>query len=252
MSLFQTIPVVMPPQWGLATGVVGDGNQAFGRSVGYVAAASTGNTNVRASTYVPQTSAAQRSLVSSSTLDAAAGAGAQTITIYYLNNSMVAKTDTVTLNGTTAVNTNQTDIQFIEKMVVATCGTDLINEGNITMMSGLAGAGSAMASINALDGSTFYAHHYVPAGVTCYISKNTGSGILAVGRSFLTQAGDPRTTSPKLQLGDIVVHLAGATEDHEYDCPLVVPGPNYILAVENPVTAVANNVAYASFDWIQD
>jgi hypothetical protein len=222
-----------------------------GHTTGYVAATSTGITNVRASTYVPQTSQGQRSLVSTSSLDTSSGIGAQKITINYLNNSLQLLQDTVTLNGTTAVNTNATDIQFVENMVVLTSGTDLTNEGTVSMMTGLAGAGTVMAAINAFDGATFYAHHYVPSGVTCYITKNTGSGTLAVGRSYLTVGGDPRTTAPKLQIGDIVVHLAGGTEDHEYDTPIVVVGPNYVLAVENPVSAVASNTAYASFDWMQ-
>jgi hypothetical protein len=231
---------------GLLPGVI------VGHSTGYVLAATAANTFVRASTYVPQTSQGQRSLVSSSALDTSGGAGAQTITINYLNSSMQLKQDVVTLNGTTAVNTNATDIQFLESMVVATCGTDRVNQGVVTMMTGLAGAGTAMASINATEGSTFYAHHYVPAGVTCYVTKATGSGTLAVGKSYLTTYGDPRTTTtPILQAGDIIVHLAGATEDHGYDTPMPIVGPNYILAAEFPVTAVSGNDAYASFDWFQ-
>ena len=244
-------PIVQSFPFAVATGSVAPGVIA-GRSVGYVTAATLNvTTNILASTYAQQASAAQRSLSSSSTLDTAAGTGARTITINYLNNSMVLKQDTVTLNGTTAVNTNATDIQFIESMVVATSGTDVTNDGAITMFTGTAGGGSAMAVINALDSSTFYAHHYVPAGVSCYIIKHTGCGTLAAGRTLMVHVGDPRSTNPTIQVGDIIIHLAGGSEDHQYEVPLVIAGPDRIIMRENPIATAAGNIAYASFDYVQ-
>jgi hypothetical protein len=253
MSVFGNLNTTMDPQWGFATGTLADGNQAFGRSVGYTAAA-TLNTivAVRGTTYTPQTTAAQRSLKSSSTSDATGGTGAITVTINYLNNSMQLKQDTVTLNGTTAVNTNATDIQFIESMVVATCGSNLANIGTISLYTTTAGGGTVWASIAAEDNTTFYAHHYVPAGVSCYVSKHTGAATLASGRTYLVSYGDPRSNNPIYQVGDIIIHLAGGSEDHEYSCPLIVAGPNWIVLRENPVASATNNEAYGSFDWIQD
>lgn len=226
---------------------------ATGRSVGYVAAVTLNTpTNIRATTYVPQTTAAQRSLLSSSASDATGGTGAITITINYLNSSMVLKQDTVTLNGLTAVNTNQTDIQFIESIVVATCGTNLANVGTITMMSGTAGGGSAMASIAIADNATFYAHHYVPTGVSCYVLKHTGVGTLAAGRSYMVRTGNPTLTGlPIIQIGDIIAHLTGGSEDHEYQVPLVVTGPDYIVMRTNPIASATGNLEYGSFDWVQ-
>lgn len=223
-----------------------------GRSIGYVAAATLNTpTNVRATLYTQQSSAAQRSIVSSSVSDTSAGIGAQTVTINYLNNSMSGLlSTTITLNGTTAVNTTATDIQFIESIVVTTCGSSLANVGTISLFSGIAGTGSAFASIVIGDNSTFYAHHYVPTGFNCYVMKHTGSGTLSSGRTYMVQMGDPRTVSPILQVGDIISHLAGGSEDHDYDVPLVVPGPNLIVARENPNASTSGNFAYASFDWM--
>jgi hypothetical protein len=234
-------------------GQVGDGTAVAGRVNGYVAATTVAIVAVRGSTYAPQTSAAQRSVKSSSASDAAAGTGAQSVLINYLDSNMVLKQDTVTLNGTTAVNTNATDVQFIESIVCVTSGTGLTNAGNIQLMTGLAGAGSVMAQINTGDTQTFYAHHYVPAGVTCYVLKFEGAGTLAVGRSFLHRTGDPRTpgTIPLTQVGDIVVHAAGFEEDHEYKVPLPVVGPDLIICKEFPIAANASNIAYASFDYVQ-
>jgi hypothetical protein len=225
---------------------------AAGRNVGYGSFVTAGASGaILGSTYAPQAAAAQRSIVSTSANDAAAGTGARTVLITYLNASMVLKTDTVTLNGTTAVNTNQTDIEFIESIVVATSGTDLLNDGSLNLMTGLAGAGSIMAQINASDATTYYAHHYIPAGVTCYMLKHTGSGTLAAGRVYPTHTGDPRTTAPLVQVGDTVLHLAGGSEDHEYKVPVPIPGPDRLVLRANPVSSVASNVEYASIDWVQ-
>lgn len=224
-----------------------------GRSVGYVVAA-TLNTPVavRATTFAQQSSQAQRSIVSTSASDAPAGTGALTVTINYLDSSMVSHSETVTLNGITAVNTVGTNIQFIESIVVATCGSNLANVGTINLMTATAGGGSIMAAIAISDNSTFYAHHYVPAGVTCFIRKHTGSGTLASGRSYMVVMGDPRATNlPILQAGDIIIHLAGGSEDHEYETPIVVTGPNLIVMRENPVATAAGNLAYTSMDWVQ-
>ena len=166
---------------------------------------------------------------------------------------MLLQQEVVTLNGTTAVNTVSTTIQFIESITVTTTGTGRVNAGTISLFTATGGGGSAFASIATGDNSTFYAHHYVPPGVSCYIIKHTGAASLAVGATFMTTAGDPRTTTtPIVQAGDIIVHLAGGTEDHEYEVPLVIPGPNFISMIETPVTSVASNKAYASFDWVQD
>jgi hypothetical protein len=223
-----------------------------GRSVGYVAAPTLNvPTAIRASTYVAQAAQGQRSLVSTSALDTAAGTGARSVTINYLNNAMQLKQDTVVLNGTVAVNTNAVDIEFIESLVVATSGTDLANDGTINLMTGVGGAGTVMSAIVALDNSTFYAHHYVPAGVSCYVNKHTGAATLAAGRTFLVRTGSPTVTGPTLQIGDIIIHLAGSTEDHDYETPLIVTGPDLIVMRENPTASAAGNLAYASFDWVQ-
>lgn len=253
MSVFGNIRIFMDEGWGLATGELSDPNSAFGRSIGYVAAATLNTVSaIRATTYTPQASAAQRSLKSSSVSDTAAGTGAQTVAVNYLDNTMTLQQEIVTLNGTTAVNMVSTTVQFIESMVVLTCGSNLANVGTISIFTTTGGGGSAFASIAIGDNATFYAHHYVPPGVSCYIIKHTGAGTLAAGRTYLVAFGDPRSNNPIQQSGDIILHLAGGTEDHEYEVPLVIPGPNYILMRENPTASATGNLAYASFDWIQD
>jgi|SRR5579885_701222 len=253
MSIFNNIQPTMDAQWGIATQQLGDGNQAFGRAQGYAPAATLNTiTVVAATTYTPQASGAQRSIKSTSASDNASGTGAQTVQINYLDSNMNLNSEVVTLNGTTAVNTVGTDIRFIESMIVMTCGSNLANVGIIELMTATAGGGSIWCSIAAGDNQTFLGHHYVPAGVTCYIGKHTGAATLAAGRTYMVAYGDPRSNNPIQQIGDIIIHLAGGTEDHEYSCPMAIVGPNWIRLRENPTASATNNEAYASFDWIQD
>src|SRR5579863_8235042 len=78
------------------------------------------------------TSAAQRSIASSSALDTSSGTGAQQVSyVYYDNNMNGPFTDTVTLNGTSAVNTNATNIMFLESASISQTGTDNTNDGTI-------------------------------------------------------------------------------------------------------------------------
>jgi hypothetical protein len=67
----------------------------------------------------------------------------------------------------------------------------------------------------------------------------------------MVRTGDPRAVLPIQQIGDIIIHLAGASEDHEYKVPLAVPGPDRIILRENPIVTTASNLAYASFDYVQ-
>src|SRR5579885_903292 len=118
MGLFDNSPVVLDGEWGVAFGLISSPTSVVGRAQGYVGTAATSGKVIRATTYTPQGTDAQRSIKSSSSSDSASGTGAQTIIINYLNTSFQLLTDTVTLNGTTAVNTNATDIAFIESMQV--------------------------------------------------------------------------------------------------------------------------------------
>ena len=120
-----------------------------------------------ASAYTEQSSNAQRSLVSSDATDASASTGARTVRITYYDASMVGPfTETVTMNGTTPVNTVATDICFIEKLEVVTAGSNGGNAGTISLMSATAGGGVTVGTIVVGDNETNWCHHYVPSGKT--------------------------------------------------------------------------------------
>ena len=171
---------------------------------GYVATSAATSVAVRASTYVPGSANAQRSLSSSSANDSSAGTGARTVKITYYDNVMAGPfTDTVTLNGVTAVNTAATNIRYIEKLEVLTVGSTGSNAGTVTMFLAAAGAGGTMATINIGDNATFWAQHYVAAGKTCYIGGLRAGATVTNGSVTLLAAGDPASTTTATHIGQL-------------------------------------------------
>jgi hypothetical protein len=121
---------------------------------------------ISANVYTEQASQAQRSIVSTSAQDLAAGTGAKTVQLTFLNSNYVKKIELINLNGTTAVNTVATDIRFIESLTVV---QGAVAAGTITLKTGTAGAGSDICSISSATSDAFLCHHYVPAGFSSYI-----------------------------------------------------------------------------------
>jgi hypothetical protein len=66
----------------------------------------------------------------------AACTGVRTVTLYYLDDEFTEKTEDITLDGTTSVNTTATDIYRVNNLRVKTCGTNGSAVGNITLATG--------------------------------------------------------------------------------------------------------------------
>jgi hypothetical protein len=136
------------------------------RKFGNRTTTSTSETLLSARDYVEQSSEAQRSVVSTSTQDSSGGSGAKKVRIEYLNTAYELKTEDVTLNGTTSVNTIATDIRFIERFhVVQGAAAD----GAIKLMDTTGGGGSEFCGIGAATYDAFLCHHYVPIGKSGYV-----------------------------------------------------------------------------------
>ncbi len=236
----------------VAMGLLNDGVTAAGSSYGYVATNSTASWIVRATAYVPQGVNAQRSFKSTSANDAAVGTGARTVTLNYLTAAFVLKSETVTLNGVTAVATVGTDIAYIESIVVASVGSNDVNVGTInfyTDTTGGGGGGTVWGSIAVGDNQTFWAHHYVPTGSTCFPINFTVGATAESGRSNLVRSGDPTSLiAPKLQVGMAVTYLSSTL--HKFDVPTGVVGPDLIWLISRPDRNTASTTV-AGFEYIQ-
>lgn len=114
---------------------------------------------------VPQS--VQMSIVSSSASDAAAGSGARTVVIEYLNGTLDMSVEVVTLNGTTPVNTVATDIRWVQAVYVATAGNGGVTAGTIDLSHG----GVVYARLPIGERNTHNSFKRVPRGKRLYVSS---------------------------------------------------------------------------------
>lgn len=247
--------LVADVSWAAAAGLVP--GITSGRATGYAPTSAASLKAVLATTYTPQGTNAQRSLVSTSANDAAAGTGAQQVTITYLDASFAVHIEVVTLNGVTAVNTVGTNIAYIESMVVTQVGTSQgANAGVVSIMTGTAGTGTAWGSIAAPagvgDNQTFWAHHYVPAGVTCYVLSFEGASTAVQQTVLLCRTGNPSASNlPLIQIGPTMLSpTSGDFREHDFQCALAIPGPDRIVFYTRP-TAATVSTAFGNFEFIQ-
>lgn len=216
-----------------------------GFACGYIAVSATTPVAVRATAYSEPTTNAGRSISSANAADAAAGTGARNVQITYFDQTGAGPyTETVTLNGTTAVNTVATNICFIEKLEVLAVGSGGVNAGIITLYASTGGGGGAVGSIAASDLRTFWGHHYVPTGKTAYITglslghsgTTAGSGgVFRIRARTLAVA-----TAPDSQISDFV-RLYGQSSSfaRTYGTAIPVTGPKRIALWVSPESSTA-------------
>ena len=141
------------------------------------------------------TSASVLKISSSSADDASAGTGARTVYIEGLDGNYAVVSETVTLNGQTAVNTTNSYL-YVNSFYVVTVGSGGANAGNINAGTGTVTSGvpAVLYDIIATGYNNRTTGHYcVPAGYTGYMtnglfSAGQASGTTAV-TGFLKQHG---------------------------------------------------------------
>ena len=144
--------------------------------------------------YVYPPSASVMTVSSSSTADTSAGTGARTVSVFGLDADYNEISETVTLNGQTAVNTTKSYLR-VNRMIVRSAGSGGANAGVIYTGTGTVTSGvpaNVYASINGVTGSnqSLMALWTVPAGYTAYllqydISNGTTSNTPAVCKLIL-------------------------------------------------------------------
>jgi len=160
----------------IITAPSGAGANVAGFALGTMVTTAITDVPVRATTYTEPAVNAQRSLSSASANDTAAGTGARQVRITYLDATGAGPfTETVTLNGTTAVATVATNICFIERMEVVSVGSTGSNVGIITLFVNAAGGGGTIGTIAATTNRTFWAHHYTPTSKSSFITSMAGN-----------------------------------------------------------------------------
>jgi hypothetical protein len=229
-------------------------NAAF--TVGFVATSATTRVAVRSTTFVEQTTNAQRSISSANANDTAAGTGARTVRITYYDQAFAGPFSvTLTLNGVTPVNTVAADISYVEKMEVLTAGSTGSNVGIISLFGATAGGGGTIGTIAATLNQTFWTHHYVPTGKTAVITGFIGTHsntVVGGGGMFVLLAKDlSLANSVERQVSDFLrVYGQASSTPRNYSSPIKVIGPARILAYVTPETASSSNYR-AAFDYFE-
>lgn len=213
--------------------------------LGYTTSSGSSLTAIRATAYTQQTTNAQRSLVSTSVSDAAAGIGARTVNITYYDQTMLGPfIETVTLNGTTAVNTVGVNICFIERIEVITVGSQLSNVGTITLAISTGGTGGTIGTIPAGDGVTNWCHHYVGTNKLMQLVSVIGSihgsasAAMEVHRTIPTDITRPELViAPKIRID------AGDSDKLDFEVPILISGPALVLVYGR------SDAASGNIDW---
>lgn len=119
--------------------------------------------------YVWLSSATSLEIVSDSAADTTTGTGLRTVTISYLDGSYTAKSETISLTGTTPATTVATDIYRINAFRATTTGTSYVSQGNVDITN-LAGdvIYSRIATGQTRARNSIYT---VPSGKTLYVTQ---------------------------------------------------------------------------------
>ena len=121
-------------------------------------------------TFAPQLGV-QMSVQSTSANDAAGGTNIRTVEIHYLDRRLTGQAELVTLNGTTSVLTEATDIRWIQCMHLVTTGATPRAAGNITATYG----GGTYSYIPTNGTRCTSAFRMVPRGKYLYIDGAVGA-----------------------------------------------------------------------------
>lgn len=175
--------------------------------------------------------ALQMTVSSSSANDTSSGTGARTIYISGLDANYNEVSETITLNGQTAVTTVNSYIH-INEAYVATAGSGNSAAGSIYIGTGVVTAGvpATVYDIIAFDYNRRITGSYtIPAGYTGYVSE----GLFSAGQSGGSNAvtGRLMTRGPNnIRLTVAVVTLNNGTADYVFEYPIGVPEKTTIEA----------------------
>jgi len=225
------------PGVAIARGLISGG--VISMQGGYVSTSATSIVAVRATTYTEQSANFTATVSSSSANDAAAGTGTRTVKITYYDQTMSGPfTETLTMNGTSNVTATHSNYCFIERIDSITVGSNGTNVGTISIKNGATTVGTIAAS----DGQTFWAHHYVQAGKTCFIKR------LLLGTQGASCGGILRVALPltanalERQFGG-QFRIITAQPQQVYDLEdLPIAGPARITMYVKPDATTANTV----------
>jgi uncharacterized membrane protein len=249
--------VVLSPNQGPLAVTTSPSTAATGIAFGDPTLAAIAQAPVRRTTYTEPAANFQGSIVSANAADSAAGTGARTVRIYYMDSTgTTTGTEDVTLNGTTNVNLVTTTKCFIDKIEVLTAGSGGVSAGIITLRTGLAGGGAIVGTMAAGDTTTHWAHHYVVSGKVCNVTGTliaSNSTVAGNGSVFVLRAKPIGVANAvEKQVSDFMTLFGQSSHvTRVYNSQIRVSGPARILMYVTPVSGTSV-VFRGSFDYYDE
>ncbi len=184
---------------------------------------------------------------SSSTDDTSAGTGARTVTIVGLDGSYNQVSESITLNGQTAVNTTNSYL-YVNGFYVASTGSGGANAGNINAGTGVVTAGVPAVLYDII--ATGYnnrttAHYCVPAGYTGYLTTGVITTGQATGSTSVTAFLKQHGQDGIVRVGAVSTLNNGSVQ-YDFSYPYIISEKNCVGA--SAIGSAANNSASAFFN----
>jgi hypothetical protein len=175
--------------------------------------------------YTYLSSATVLKISSGSADDALGGTGARSVAIYGLDANYNEISESVLLNGQTAVNTGNSYLR-ITRMYVTTAGSGgtaagIIYAGTGTVTTGVPAVVYAQIEIG--YNQTAMALWTVPAGYTAYMSAYTILSATTTANTIFTGALFIRETGGVFRLQSSIKTVGGTGHDHTFDTALRIP-----------------------------
>lgn len=245
-------PVQLDMNGRIVTSAITGFGAAF--TFGDVTLAAIATASVRRTAYTEPASVAAFSIKSGNAADTSAGTGARTVTITYLDSTYVQQSETITLNGTTCVNSVTTTARYFESVKVVTGGSTGSNVGLLTFYTGT-GCVTTVGTIPATDNQTLWAHHYVQTGKTSNITglsvNHSGTTVGSGAVFFLKSLPLNIANAVESQVGDFHrLYGQSSTAPRSYVSPIKVNGPARITVYVTPETS-SSTVYRASIDFFE-
>jgi hypothetical protein len=184
---------------------------------------------------------------SSDANDTSAGTGARTVFIEGLNSSYAVVSETVILNGQTAVNTTNSYL-YVNSFYVVTTGSGGVNAGNINAGTGTVTSGvpAVLYDIIAAGYNNRTTGHYcVPAGYTGYMVEGLFSAGQATGSTSVTGFLKQHGTDNIVRVGAVAT-VNNSAAVFLFQLPYAIPEKNCVGATA--IGASANNAVSSYFN----
>ena len=193
--------------------------------------------------------ALQMTVSSSSTSDTAAGTGARTVLIVGLDADYAVISESVTMNGQTAVTTTKSFLR-VNSMLVTTAGSGLANAGIIYIGTGTVTSGVPATIYNLIPvgfNNATSSQYTVPAGYTGYLSVVRIGLAQDAGTSLITGRTRFIGANGIALIGPVIVTNNGISTIN-FTYPIAIP--EKIRIQGEAIGGAANNEAAGFFELV--